>query len=219
MNERIEERKKQIADYYEKEYAPQLQKWWWAKPEKKYESTREVYERTGGLQHHATETIIKNDKKGAAVTAALFLLASIPIWINPVTWKRADGILCLLFLYAIVILLLINFLDRRPKIILDARGICTHQWEGAISWENIAAVYIREDSSGDSSDYYLLEHYYNTETDEFLSAEYSLGGLEESPDRIACFVQQQWMNDRTGEQYLSGNDSLPAGNYTSHQFE
>lgn len=199
MNESIEERKKQIAEYYENEYAPQPPKWWWAKPEKKYEHVRDVYERKGGPLHNATETIIKNDKNGAAVTAALFLLASIPIWINPVTWKRADGLLSLLFLYAVVILLLKTYFDRRPKIILDTQGICTHCWEGRISWENIAAVYIREDSDGDSSDHYLLVHYYNAETDEFLTAEYGLGGLEESPDDIACFVQQRRLNFITGK--------------------
>lgn len=198
MNESIEERKKQIATYYENEYAPQPPKWCWAKPEKKYEHVRDVYERKGGPRHYALETIIRNDKKGAAFGAALFLLISAQYWFNPETWKSGNGILIVLFTGVMIILPIISFFDRRPKIVLDNYGLYTQKWEGYIRWKNIAAVYIKEDNNGDTASYYLLVHFYYTETDEFISEEYNLGGLEESPDDIACFIYQYW-KDNTRE--------------------
>lgn len=192
MIESIEERKRKIAEYYENEYAPKPKIGWWSKEKSRYESTREIYERKGGPQHYETETIIRNDKKGAAISAALFLLASVPVWINEEARWRADGLLCNLFIYTVICMSVISCFDRRPKIILNKYGIYTLKWNGYIHWKNIAAIYIKEDDSGDTSGFYLVVHYYYTETDKFLATEYGLGGLEKPPDDIACFIHRFW---------------------------
>jgi hypothetical protein len=189
MNENLEERKQQIANYYEEEYREKPRKWWWGKSENKYESTRVIYERNHYPVFYEEEIMIRNNKKGAAFTVAFLFFMGMPIWANSTTWKNEGGQISMVAYGAFLVWSLYNLCDRRPKIILAKDGFQTAKLNTSLCWKDIIAAYIKEDDTGESSSFSLLVHYYDRSIDEFCTTEYLVDSLEAKYETIACMVE------------------------------
>lgn len=191
MIENLDERKKQIVQYYENEYAPKPKKWWQGSSGITYRPTRELYDWSSWRWKiiQEKEIIIRYNKKEAIKSIASFLFIIAVIIVSNIKNVSADNV----FGYVIFLLFLIpvfrQIFDRKPRLIFYTDGITSIKPSAHINWENVVASYIKKDSSGDSVSYYLLIHYYDEQLDQFGKIEIDIQSLDMEYEDIAAYLE------------------------------
>jgi len=197
MNREFEERKRKLLEYLKEEYKEEPPQRWWHSKKPEYKTTWDFANINEDYRREDYNVIIRNDKKGAASSAAfLFLLFA---WMfYPWNFKNVNP-LSVMFMMVILIFHLRQAFDRRPKVILDANGLWTHKWSVQIPWHLIVATYIKEDNTGEDKYFELIVHFYDAWEDEFCEASYKPTGLEVSNQALAYYIEYWKMEIRKKE--------------------
>jgi hypothetical protein len=185
MNENLELRKERAREFLKDAYSPKDKKW--------YQSKYPTYELiTGFLKKNNknyifsdAEIILKNDLKGALFMSAFF----VTIIVGMCVLQKEINVGFIFFLGGWIIFILANGLDRRPKLILNTKSIWAKNFENAIPWENVIAIYFKIIDSGDSLFYSFLVHYYDAKYDYFKEIEFSASGYGISNEEIIAAIK------------------------------
>jgi hypothetical protein len=184
MNENLELRITKAREFLKDAYSPKERKWYQAKlPEYELISNGIQKKQNQSLKHE--EIIIRNDTKGALKMSAFFVLLSLIIFI--IFKKDAFGYLIMLSFFIIFGLKI--GLDRNPKLILNNNSFWGYNFEKAILWGNVIAIYFKTEELSDSKNYSLMIHYYDEEYDYFKEIEFKLNGYEISNEEIIAAIK------------------------------
>ena len=200
MNENLEKRKKQLLETLKEEYAEKPRRWWQGKsPE--YETTWEAGNQSNHRQT-SDETIIRYDLKGALKGSALFFVITFGMYVVPDVKNDGPhaGVVFMLVMMALVIgLPILKEIKRPPKIIMNQQGIWVHSIEEFILWNDLTASFIKKEEDGDSTNYYLVLHYYLEKYDSFAVTEYKLGNLDMKTEDLALEIECWKMKKRCSD--------------------
>jgi hypothetical protein len=179
MNENLERRMIEARKLLEDGYAPKKRKWYQQKLPT-YELITDVAYLHKKLPILQEEIIIKNELKTALRMSAFFVAISVTLVIcKAENWY---GEICM---FAIInFLVLTQALDRRPKLILTRHYIWGYNFEEKIYWEDIIAIYLKTDDSGESVSHSLFFHYYDRKLDYFKEIEFKLTSFDMDNDDI-----------------------------------
>lgn len=205
MNENLTKRKADFIRYLDEELADKPLKWWQQKTNE-YIPTRDMGGGKNHCPHNPEETIVKYDFKRALEQGALFLCC-IPVFSLITGDFKENGFpgslwpMMLMVVFAFIFPLMQD--DKKGMLILfNKQGFWIKSMPEQVPWDHLAASYIREDNSGESTSRYLLLYYYDKMKDEFVKMEYSLDGLDMKKEDIA-FEIEYW-------KMLSGTNTFTA---------
>ncbi len=192
MNKSLAERKTDIVRYLHEEYAEQPGKWW---QERKpvYTATEDM----GNLhlpQPFSSATITRYDLKGALISSALFFMFYVLCFLIPASKETDTGSgfwIYNAFIVGVLFYSAVRVMDRRPKIVFNQDGFWIDKMELLMPWNYLAASFIKKDDNGETTSYYLVLHYYDDKTDQFVKTDINLGGLEMNFEEIA-FNLEYW---------------------------
>jgi hypothetical protein len=186
----FQERKQEVIDWCEIEYADKpLKKWDYR--ERKYKSTLETATQFNTLTQKISSLIIKRDfNMQLFVIIIMCLFAGYAFWLTSKNNSIKPMIIFGSFFLVILVLLIIKIFDRKPKIILNKEGFWIHKMDEQIPWKYLAASYILKEYSGEDSKYSLVVHYYEKHIDDFVRAEYDLDGLKMDKEEICFHIEK-----------------------------
>lgn len=186
----LNERKQQLVQQCLEEYQPKPRKWWQSQPDDIYKSTWDIYKEKNYPRVFADVIEIRSDF-GSRIFAIIFLLiVFVFLLLMDGREKNIVGTIMAVLVAVALIFTIKSAADRKPKIVISKEGLWTAKWGLTIPWEDIVVSCIRENTSGESSSYYLRIHFYDPFEDIFRMKEYNMGDLEKEPETIACFVHQ-----------------------------
>ncbi len=90
----------------------------------------------------------------------------------------------------------IKISDKKPRIVLDSKGVWINKKAEKIAWQNVIATYIRIEDRGEDNTYYLVMHYYEYLNDTFKAIEFKLENLNMDIDEI-CFHIEKFKEKNT----------------------
>ncbi len=86
--------------------------------------------------------------------------------------------------------LLIRLLSKKPRLVIDSKGIWFCKWKEPVLWSAVVVTYIKEQYiSHESSKYYLLVHGYDERTDDFFCRQVNIGNLAKDERAIAFLIE------------------------------
>jgi hypothetical protein len=190
MAKNLEERKQEVANWCEIEYADKpLKKWHYREIEYKTTLETATFFKTN-IQTSDSFSIKQNFHLQLFTIIIVCLFAAYAYWLTSKSDTLKPMIIFGLFILVVLVLLIIKIFDRKPKIILNKEGFWVHKMNEQIPWNYLAASYILKDHSGDDAKYSLVLHYYQKEIDDFVRVEYDLDGLEMDMEDISFHIEK-----------------------------
>jgi hypothetical protein len=126
------------------------------------------------------ELVVKNDSKGTVKTSAFFVILSFVAYM----FFKEESFGYLIMFAIFISIVMVKGLDRKPKFILNNDKLWGYNFENAIPWSNMIAIYFKTEELSDSKAYSLMIHYYDEGYDYFKEIEFNLDGYEFSKEQI-----------------------------------
>ncbi|MGC4100427.1 hypothetical protein [Ferruginibacter sp.] len=198
MNENLRQRKTDFAKYLHEELLKKPP-YWWQQSTAEFILTKDVGDTKNDHFHYSEETIIKFDFKRALNSSALFFAINLLLMFY--IWFKGNAHDINLWIMVVVLMGVIAYplLQRSNKdviIQLNREGFFIKTMEHAVSWDHLAASYIKKDNSGESTRHYLIMVYYDELKDEFVKTEHYVDGLDMPYETIALYIE--YWKIRTG---------------------
>jgi hypothetical protein len=191
MNENLQLRITKAREFLKDAYSPKEKKW--------YQSKYPTYELvTDGLENYknysitSEEIVLKNNLKNALYSGAFFIAVTLGILL----FQKENNIGVVLMLCVWIIVILVNVLDKGPKLILNKKVIWAKNFEDEIPWENIITIYFKTIGSGEDLTYSFLLHYYDEKYDYFKEIEFSASEYGMSNEEIIAAIKHFFFNKK-----------------------
>jgi hypothetical protein len=184
MNENLELRITKAREFLKDAYSPKETKWYQTIPT--YELILKKFAINREQPIVSKEIIVRNDTKGLLKLIAFFVVLSLVVCIF--LKEKSFGYLAMFAIW--ISFILFKGLDRKPKLILNNDSFWGHNFEKAISWRNIFAIYFKTEELSDSKSYSLMIHYYDEGYDYFKEIEFKLSGYDISDEEIIKAIKQ-----------------------------
>jgi hypothetical protein len=190
MIKTLEERKQQLVDWCQNEYADKPTSWWKSK-KIKYSSTLEYSPPINNFEQNEKVVVVNLGYKENAIYCIIYFGLSIFVIYGGVT-ENSD-VMLLSFGALTLIASLYHFIkifDKKPRIIVDFDGIWTNKKVERISWQNVITTYIKIEDRAEDIVQYLVIHYYEYLNDAFKMIEFRLENLNMDIDEICFHIEK-----------------------------
>lgn len=189
MDDAFEKRKTELVRLINELYKEKPAGWFKEKGDV-YTSTWDVGNEVDDIPPEKEEIIVRRSKKAYIIISTALLVFILTLLYEYFNSPDAFGILIIapfacLFVYTFVL-----SYDRKPKIVINKKGIWLKETDCYFEWHIIGATYIKDEDKGEDTVRSLVIYYYEPAEHDFIKAEYKFPSLLDlSIPKIAYYIE------------------------------
>jgi hypothetical protein len=186
----FEERKQEIIDACNIEYANKKFSWW-KQRQKVYKTTLETAANLDSQIQTSTTILIRKNFYEILLWIVAICIFGYPLALyilhDSVIFIR---VLISLFFIGVVVYQITRLRDREPKIIFTEKDFWFSKMSKPINWKHLITSVIKTERKGNNTLHSLLIHYYDESTDCFKKIEFDYFNLEMDIEDICFHIEK-----------------------------